>query len=236
MIEIIHVSKAYDSNPQALVDINLRVEKGKFVYMTGPSGAGKTTLLKLLAARECPSEGEIRVQGVEISRLKVRQIPYYRRTLGIVFQDLKLLARKTAFENVAFALEVVSTERREIQRKANQALRWVGLERKGSSYPSQLSSGEQQKVAIARAVVNEPYLLLADEPTGNIDSRSTEEIMQLFNEINLRGTTVILATHDETLLTMVPKDRVVLDRGRLLESTLPSSADWGTKEFSLTAS
>ena len=144
MIEMIHVSKAYDSNPQALVDINLRVEKGKFVYMTGPSGAGKTTLLKLLSARECPTAGEIRVQGVEISCLKVRQIPYYRRTLGIVFQDLKLLARKTAFENVAFALEVVRTERREVQKKTNQALRWVGLERKGSSYPSQLSAGPFQ--------------------------------------------------------------------------------------------
>jgi cell division transport system ATP-binding protein len=222
MIEMNHVSKAYDVSPQALFDITLRVEKGKFIYLTGPSGAGKTTLLKLLCAAERPTEGEIRVNGFDVGRLKRREIPYLRRSLGVVFQGFKLLSHRTAFENVAFALEVLGPKRREILKKTTQALRWVGLEGKGNCFPSQLSAGEQQKVAIARAIVNEPLLILADEPTGNIDPGATEEIMRLFDEINFRGATVVLATHNDGLPLRLPKERIVLERGRIVDSSLPT--------------
>ena len=225
MIEMIHVSKAYDVSPQALFDITLRVEKGKFIYLTGPSGAGKTTLLKLLYAAERPTEGEIRVNGFDVGRLKGREIPYLRRTLGVVFQGFKLLSHRTAFENVAFALEVLGARRREVLKKAIQALHWVGLERKGNCFPSQLSAGEQQKVAIARAIVNEPLLILADEPTGNIDPGATEEIMKLFDEINFRGATVVLATHSDGLPLLLPKERIVLEQGRIVEGFTAEGAE-----------
>jgi cell division transport system ATP-binding protein len=220
MIEMVHVTKAYDVSPQALFDITLEVEKGKFVYLIGPSGAGKTTLLKLLYAAERPTKGEIRVNGFDVVRLKSREIPYLRRSLGVVFQGYKLLSHRTAFENVAFALEVLGGRRREVLKKTTQALHLVGLERKGTCLPSQLSAGEQQRVAIARAIVNEPLLILADEPTGNIDLGATEEIMRLFDEINFRGATVVLATHNDRLPLMLPKERIVLERGRMVENTM----------------
>jgi cell division transport system ATP-binding protein len=225
MIEMIHVSKAYDVSPQVLFDITLRVEKGKFIYLTGPTGAGKTTLLKLLYAAEPPTEGEIRVNGFDIGRLRRREIPYLRRSLGVVFQGSKLLSHRTAFENVAFALEVLGPMRREVLKKTTQALRWVGLEHKGNCFPSQLSAGEQQKVAIARAIVNEPSLILADEPTGNIDPGATQEIMKLFDEINFRGATVVLATHNDGLPLMLPKERIVLERGRMVERFTAEGAE-----------
>jgi cell division transport system ATP-binding protein len=220
MIEMVHVNKAYDVSPQALFDITLEVEKGKFVYLIGPSGAGKTTLLKLLYAAERPTKGEIRVNGFDVVRLKPREIPYLRRSLGVVFQGYKLLSHRTAFENVAFALEVLGVRRREVLKKTTQALHLVGLELKGTCLPSQLSAGEQQRVAIARAIVNEPLLILADEPTGNIDLGATEEIMRLFDEINFRGATVVLATHNDRLPLMLPKERIVLERGRMVENTM----------------
>ena len=220
MIEMVHVNKAYDASPQALFDITLEVEKGKFVYLIGPSGAGKTTLLKLLYAAERPTKGEIRVNGFDVVRLKSREIPYLRRSLGVVFQGYKLLSHRTAFENVAFALEVLGGRRREVLKKTTQALHLVGLELKGTCLPSQLSAGEQQRVAIARAIVNEPLLILADEPTGNIDLGATEEIMRLFDEINFRGATVVLATHNDRLPLMLPKERIVLERGRMVENTM----------------
>jgi len=221
MIEMVHVSKAYDLSPSALLDISLKIERGKFVYLTGPSGAGKTTLLKLLYVAERPTEGEIQVNGFEVLKLKPREIPRLRQTLGVVFQDLKLLPRRTALENVAFALEVLKMERKKVLEKAFQALRLVELERKGNCFPGQLSSGEQQRVAIARAIVNEPSLLLADEPTGNINAEAAEGILRLFDEINLRGTTLVVATHNEALPSMLPKERIILDRGRLVYSSLP---------------
>jgi cell division transport system ATP-binding protein len=225
MIEMVHVSKAYDVSPQALSDITLKVEKGTFVYLTGPSGAGKSTLLKLLYAAERPTEGEIRVNGFDVGRLKWREIPYLRRSLGVVFQGFKLLGHRTAFENVAFALEVLGARRREVVKKTTQALHWVGLERKGNCFPSQLSAGEQQKVAIARAVVNEPLLILADEPTGNIDPGATEEIMKLFAEINFRGATVVFATHNHGLPLMLPRERIVLEQGRMVERCAAEGAE-----------
>jgi len=222
MIEMVHVSKAYDVSPQALFDITLKVEKGKFVYLTGPSGAGKTTLLKLLYAAEPPTEGEIRVNGFDVVRLKPRQVPYLRRSLGVVFQGAKLISHCTTLENVAFALEVLGGRRREVFKKTTQTLHLVGLDSKAHCFPSQLSAGEQQRVAIARAIVNDPLLLLADEPTGNIDPGSAEEIMKLFEEINFRGTTVVLATHNHGMPLTASKERIVLERGRIVESSLPN--------------
>lgn len=220
---MIRVSKAYADNPNALFDISLRVEKGQFVYLLGANGSGKTTLLRLLYAAERPTAGEIRVNGFEVNRLGSRKIPYLRRTLGLVFQDLKLLPRRTAQENIAFALESVGTERAEVAKKAAQALRWVGLERRAGCLPSQLSAGEQQRLAIARAIVNDPALLLADEPTGSLSPAAAEETIRLFEKINLRGTTVVLATHNEGLPAMWPKEKIILDQGRLTEGVAPSS-------------
>ena len=224
MIEMINVRKAYDENPHALFDITLRVDKGQFIYLFGPNGAGKTTLLKLLYARERPSSGEIRVNGFDVARLRPRKVPSLRRTLGLVFQDLKLLSRRTAYENLTFALEVLGADKADSARKANQALRWVGLERKAGCLPPQLSAGEQQRLAIARAVVNDPVLLLADEPTGNLSLGAAEEIMRLFEKINLRGTTVVLATHNEGLLSMWPKEKITLEQGRMAGSPFPLEA------------
>jgi len=220
MVEMVHVSKAYTQSPQALRDITLQVEKGKFVYLVGPSGAGKTTLLKLLYAAERPTEGEIWVNGVEVPRLKPREIPSLRRNLGIVFQDLKLLPRWTVFENVALALEIWGGERKDIIKRAVEAIRLVGLEGKSSSLPSQLSAGELQRVAIARAIVNNPPLVLADEPIGNVGLGAAEEILKLFADINLRGTTLILATQNQNLPALLPKEIIVLENGRLLENSL----------------
>jgi cell division transport system ATP-binding protein len=223
MIEMVHVSKVYGARTQALFDITLKVEKGRFVYLTGPSGAGKTTLLRLLYAAERPTEGEVRVNGLDVVRLKPRQVPYLRRSLGVVFQGAKLLSRHTVLENVAFALEVLGDRGREVFQKTTQILHLVGLDSKVHCLPSQLSSGEQQRVAIARAIVNDPVLLLADEPTGNIDPGSAEEIMKLFEEINFHGTTVVLATHHNDGLPLTgSKERIVLERGRIVESSLPN--------------
>ncbi len=222
MIEMVRVSKAYADNPNALFDITLRVEKGQFIYLLGSNGAGKTTLLKLLYAEERPTMGEIWVNGFEVTRLRPRKIPFLRRTLGLVFQDLKLLPRRTALENIAFALEVLGTERDEVVKKAAaQALRWVGLEGRGNCLPAQLSAGEQQRLAIARAVVNDPVILLADEPTGNLSITAAEEIIRLFERINLRGTTVVLATHNEGLVAAWPKEKIVLEQGKLLSASAP---------------
>lgn len=218
---MVQVSKAYPQNLQALSDISLKVEKGKFVYLLGPNGSGKTTLLKLLYAAERPSGGQIRVDGFEVHRLKPREIPYLRRKLGVVFQDLKLLLNKNAFENVAFALEVLGLERREVIKKTWEALQLVGLEKKANCFPGQLSAGEQQQVAIARAIVKNPLVILADEPTANMGLPVAEKILKLFAKINLRGTTIILATHNEFLPAILPRDRIVLESGRLVESSLP---------------
>lgn len=223
-LEMVGVGKTFEGGRQALREVSVRIEKGKFVYLLGPNGAGKTTLLKLLYAADRPTSGEVRVNGFEVHRLKKRQVPALRRSLGIVFQDLKLIPRWTVFENVAFALQVLGLEKKEIARKTSQALQRVGLEGKGYFPSSQLSAGERQRAAIARAIVNEPVLLLADEPTGNIDLRAAEEIIRLFAEIHLRGTTILLATHDEGLPAFLPQDRVVLEEGRIVESTLEKCA------------
>ena len=219
-VEMVHVSKNFEGGQQALIDLSLRIEKGKFVYLLGANGAGKTTFLKMLYAAERPTAGELQVNGFDLTRLKSREIPKLRRSLGIIFQDLKLISRWSVFGNVSFALQVLGLGKDAILKKTSQALQQVGLEGKGNFLPYQLSAGEQQRAAIARAIVNEPALLLADEPMGNIDLRAAEEILRLFEEINLRGTTICLATHDEGLAAILPRERIVLEKGRIVETSL----------------
>jgi cell division transport system ATP-binding protein len=217
MIELYHVSKNYGAYRHALTDVSFRVAKGEFIFLTGPSGAGKTTLLRLLFRDELPTEGQIIVNGRNIGVIPKSKLPYFRRTVGIVFQDFKLIARKTIFENLSFVQSVLGTPVVEQRRRAYQVLKQVGLHYRMNAYPPELSGGEQQRVAIARALVNEPQLLLADEPTGNLDPALSEEIMHLFAEINMRGTVVLIATHDVELIRRMGKRVLILDRGRLRE-------------------
>ncbi len=214
-MRLFHVSKSYLAGSFALHDVSLEIRKGEFVFLTGPSGAGKTTLLKLLFAAERRNEGQILVRGRNIARLRESAIPALRRRIGVVFQDFKLLARRTIEENVRLALDVTGTPQREARAKVFQMLKQVGLQHRRFHHPLSLSGGEQQRVAIARALVNEPEILLADEPTGNLDSDLTLEIMDLLASQSTRGTTVIVATHDLALLERYGKRTVHLDAGRV---------------------
>jgi len=218
VIQTYHVYKQYARDSSALDDVTVKVDKGEFVFLTGPSGAGKTTFLKLIFREESPTQGQILVNGRNVSAIPESKIPFLRRSIGVVFQDFKLLKRKTVFENVAFVLRVMAVPRNERKRRAFQILKQVGLHHKMHSYPLQLSGGEQQRVAIARALINEPVLLLADEPTGNLDPELAYEIMTLFKEINNRGTTVLVATHDRELIHRMGKRVIHLENGRVIES------------------
>ncbi|MEJ2699930.1 MAG: cell division ATP-binding protein FtsE [Desulfuromonadales bacterium] len=221
MIQIYNISKAYQKDSSALEDITLKIPKGDFVYLTGPSGAGKSTLLKLLYCAEKPNRGQILINGQNITRMGSSRVPQLRRRLGIVFQDFKLLASRTIFENVAFPLEVQGKKRYEVGKRVYQALKHVGLEHKLQRYPLQLSGGEQQRVAIARALVVDPVVLLADEPTGNLDPEVTLEIMELFKGANARGSTILLATHDREMIRRFPRRVVTLEDGRLADDRTP---------------
>lgn len=221
MIQFYHVSKIYSGNIHALDDITLQVNRGEFVFLTGPSGAGKTTLLKLIHCEESPTQGEILVNGINISRIKHSQIPYLRRNIGIVFQDFKLLKDLTVFQNVAFALEVTGIRGKELKRRTWKTLRMVGLLEKMDEMPLKLSGGEQQRVAIARALVNNPPILLADEPTGNLDPEITLDIINLMNNLNAGGTTIIVATHNTDLVRKYSKMVVRLAKGRTVDQLHP---------------
>jgi len=221
MIQLYNLCKAYRKDSAALVDINLKIPKGDFVYITGPSGAGKSTLLKLLYAAERPSRGQILIEGKNLTRMGARQIPMLRRRLGIVFQDFKLLNTRSVFENVAFPLEVQGKKRFEVSKKVFQTLKMVGLERKLQRLPLELSGGEQQRVAVARALVIDPLVLIADEPTGNLDPEVTLEIMDLFKSANARGSTVLLATHDREMIRRFPRRVITLENGRLVDDRTP---------------
>jgi cell division transport system ATP-binding protein len=221
MIQIYNVSKAYRKDAAALSELNLKIPKGDFVYITGPSGAGKSTLLKLLYAAERPSRGQILINGQNITRIGGRRIPELRRHMGIVFQDFKLLNSRTIFENVAFPLEVQGKKRFEVSKKVFQTLKLVGLEHKLQSLPLELSGGEQQRVAVARALVVDPLVLIADEPTGNLDPDVTLDIMSLFRGANARGSTVLLATHDREMIRQFPRRVITLENGRLVEDRMP---------------
>jgi cell division transport system ATP-binding protein len=216
MIEMQDVWKEYPNGAEALKGISVHIGKNEFVYVVGPSGAGKSTFIKLMYREERPTKGHIFVNGFNIERLKDRKVPLLRRNIGVVFQDFKLLPRLTVQENVSFALEVISVPRRQIKRRVKEALEWVGLSDKGQLLPSQLSGGEQQRVAVARALVNNPAVIIADEPTGNLDPETSWSIMKLFNRINDRGTTIVMATHNKEIVNTMRKRVIAVEDGRIV--------------------
>ena len=217
MIEAANLSKQYSRGVYALRDLSLSIDKGEFIFLTGPSGAGKSTFLRLLLREEISTEGSLMVGGRELAAMSSSETQAYRRSLGFVFQDFRLISRMTVFQNVAFVMRVLGVPEIIQQRKTFQVLKWVGLQHRMNSVPEELSGGEQQRVAIARALVNEPQLVLADEPTGNLDPDLSLEIMNLFREINSRGTTVVVATHDRELIRRVGRRAITLDHGRVVE-------------------
>ena len=215
MIETQTLGKTYGRGIYALRNLTLSIAKGEFVFLTGPSGAGKSTLLRLLLLQERPTDGTVIVAGRDLSRLTRHEVQAYRRTVGFVFQDFKLISTKTVFENVSFALRVLGQPIEQQRRRTYQVLKWVGLQHRLNARPQELSGGEQQRVAIARALVNQPNLVLADEPTGNLDPDLSLEIMRLFRDINASGTTVLVATHNRDLVRLTGHRTVQLDHGQL---------------------
>ncbi len=215
MILFENVSKTYDNGVQALKDVNLFIEKGEFVFLVGSSAAGKSTLIKLMMKEIEPSEGNIVINGVDVCGLTRREIPYFRRTIGVVFQDFRLLPNKTAYDNIAYAMEIVGATRREIRRQVPNVLSMVGLTHKADMYPNELSGGEQQRVSIARAIVNNPAVLIADEPTGNLDPETANDIMDIMDTINRRGTTVVMATHAENIVNTMQKRVIHVEGGAI---------------------
>lgn len=215
MIEFQNVSKTYDTGTHALNHVNLKIRKGEFVFVVGHSGAGKSTLIKLLLREITPSNGIVKVNGFDLGAIKRRQIPAYRRTLGVVFQDFRLIPNKTVYENVAFAMQVTGVPSKLIRRRVPYVLDLLGLATKAKCFPNEISGGEQQRVALARALVNNPALLIADEPTGNIDPELSFEIVELLNEINKCGTTVVMVTHAQELVDQFDHRVILLDRGRV---------------------
>ena len=214
-----HVYKNYPNKIQALRDINIHIKKGEFVFLVGPTGAGKSTFLKLIYRGIVPTKGQVIVDGINIARLKPGYIPYLRRNIGIVFQDFKLLYDRTVYENISFGLKAIGATNFEIKQQVKKVLNLVGLEHKKKIKPHLLSGGEQQKLCIARAIANEPLILLTDEPTGNLDPYNSWEIMKLLFHINIRGTTIIMASHDKLMVDKAKKRIVRLERGRIIEDT-----------------
>jgi len=222
VIETQSLAKTYGRGMYALRDLNVTINKGEFAFLTGPSGAGKSTLLRLLLLQERPTEGQVIVGGRNLSELSRDEVQAYRRTVGFVFQDFKLIPSKTVFENVSFALRVVGHPVDQQRRRTYQVLKWVGLQHRLNAFAQELSGGEQQRVAIARALVNEPHIVLADEPTGNLDPDLSLEIMNLFRDINARGTTVLVATHDRELIKWVGRRVIQLEHGQVTGSQEPA--------------
>lgn len=216
MLEMIDVSKIYPGGSVALQDINVRIEQGEFVFIVGPSGAGKSTFFKMLFREVLPSSGKVIVNGHDLVKMTDKEIPYFRRQLGIVFQDYRLLPDRTVYDNVAFAMQVIETPYRKIKRRVNDVLDLVGLRKRAHAYPTQLSGGEQQRIAIARAIVNDPILLIADEPTGNLDPETSWEIMDIFREVNKSGTTIVMATHDREIVDEMEKRVIAIEHGHIV--------------------
>lgn len=217
MIQLHNVGMSYQAETAALSDINLKIPKGDFVFLTGQSGAGKSTLLKLLYADLMPTRGQVLIDGVNLSRLNRSQVPQLRRSIGVVFQDYKLLPNRTVLENVAITLEVLGWGKKDIGKKVYHILKRMGIEDKVNSTPLRLSGGEQQRVALARALVNDPKILIADEPTGNLDEENKEAILEIFKEANIRGTTVMVATHDRRVIANSHRRVIRLEKGRIVE-------------------
>ncbi|MGI6124058.1 MAG: cell division ATP-binding protein FtsE [Acetivibrionales bacterium] len=215
MIRFVDTTKVYSNGVVGLRNLTVRVEKGEFVFVIGASGSGKSTFLKLIMHEEVPTEGEVYVNGYSVHDMVHSEIPYLRRSLGVVFQDFRLLPNKTAYDNVAFAMQIVEATAREIRRQVPLALGLVGLSKKARAYPNQLSGGEQQRIVLARALVNNPAVLIADEPTGNLDPKTSLEIMNLLEEINQRGTTVVVATHEKGIVDTMKKRVITLDHGEI---------------------
>lgn len=216
MLEMIDVSKIYPGGSVALQDINVRIEQGEFVFIVGPSGAGKSTFFKMLFREVLPSSGKVIVNGHDLVKMTDKEIPYFRRQLGIVFQDYRLLPDRTVYDNVAFAMQVIETPYRKIKRRVNDVLDLVGLRKRAHAYPTELSGGEQQRIAIARAIVNDPILLIADEPTGNLDPETSWEIMDIFREVNKSGTTIVMATHDREIVDEMEKRVIAIEHGHIV--------------------
>ncbi|TCP55906.1 cell division transport system ATP-binding protein [Tumebacillus sp. BK434] len=216
MIEMHDVWKNYPNGSVALQGVSVRIEKGEFVYVVGPSGAGKSTFIKLMYREERPTKGSIFVNGFNIERLKERKIPLMRRQIGVVFQDFKLLPNLTVYENVAFALEVIEAPKRKIKNRVPEVLELVGLTEKAEALPNQLSGGQQQRVSIARALINSPAVIIADEPTGNLDPETSWEIMDLFEEINRRGTTIVMATHNKEIVNTMKRRVIAIEGGQIV--------------------
>lgn len=219
MIDFKGVTKKYDHGVTALDNINLKIEKGEFVFLVGPSGSGKSTFLKLVIKEEDPTEGIININSRDLSKLRDKDVPYLRRKIGFVFQDFRLLYDKTVAENITFALRVVEASEREIRTGLSSVLKQVGLEGKENSYPNQLSGGEQQRVALARALATRPPIIIADEPTGNLDSETAKGIMDTLYEINAKGTTIVVVTHDQNIIRSSNRRVVALDKGKIVADT-----------------
>lgn len=217
LVQFYNVSKIYPNGVKALDDISLKIDRGEFLFLMGPSGAGKSTLIKMLFREEKPTRGQIFIASRSIVRMKRSEVPNLRRSMGIVFQDFKLLENKTVWENVAFAMEVVGANPREIKNRVPEVIKLVGLQGKEKAFPGELSGGEQQRVGIARAIANQPLLLIADEPTGNLDYDTSQEIMELLYSINRKGTTVIMATHARELVKSAHKRVIILEKGRIVK-------------------
>ena len=217
MIKLSHIYKIYSQSTQALSDVSLNIDKGEFVYLTGPSGAGKTTLFKLITCYDQPTSGNLEVAGYDLKKVTAREVPLVRRRIGVVFQDFKLLKNRSVIENVVLPLEIFKMKKAESLSRVHEMLDQVGLKYKGGYFPEQLSGGEQQRVAIARALISKPGLLIADEPTGNLDQVLSEEIMELFAKINAQGTTVVIATHNVSFINKGNRRVLRLDKGRLTE-------------------
>ena len=217
MIDLTNVCKTYKNGVNALYNINLHIDQGEFVYIIGPTGSGKSTLIKLLDGEEVPTKGTVKVVGINVGKLKHSKVPLYRRNIGVVFQDYRLLPKKTVFENISYALEVIGMRKDMIRHRVRKVMNLVSLDDKGNTFPSELSGSQQQRVAIARAIANRPKVLIADEPTGNLDPAKSDEIMKLLEKINREeGTTILIVTHDLTLVNKHRKRTISLENGHIV--------------------
>ena len=231
MIEFTDVVKSYSVGTQALKGVSMQIEDGEFAYLVGPSGSGKSTIIKLITGELRPTSGNVHVNGYSLERIRKREIPYLRRTVGVVFQDFRLIDKMTVYENVAFAMRVVGAKEKEIRERVPYVLELVGLESKMNRHPNEMSGGEQQRLAIARALVNNPSTIIADEPTGNLDPERSFEIMSLLQEINNLGTTVLVVTHDQNLVEFFNKRVIAIDEGIVVSDGLEAEAEYDEDYF-----